>query len=82
MILRNLVVPVLGAVIACFVATCHQGCKPVEGPSVADQYTMEHQACVAKAKTLEESRRCREKVDCKFGVCHTFPDMCYPGQCN
>lgn len=75
---KSLVAPVLAAVMAIAVAHCNSGCKAVEGP---DPYNEDLKACVNKAKSLEESRLCREKVDCKYGVCSDFPELCRPNQC-
>lgn len=68
-LLDSFIRPVLAAGMAIIVANCNDGCKPAQDPSVAAEYTKQVNACVADAKTLQESCWCRKAVDLKFGVC-------------
>jgi len=69
---HDLLKPLAISAVAAAIATCHGGCtpKPAGDPQAAAQaYKAAQLACVSKAKTLEESKACRAKVNGVFKVC-------------
>jgi hypothetical protein len=74
----SVVRPVVAVILAAVVANCNEGCGPYISP--ADAYAMEMSGCVAKrntvvrecvekAKTLQESRDCREEAEEAYRIC-------------
>ena len=53
-------------VAAALAILCADGCLSHVKPE--DSYYMKQQACVLKAKTLQESKACRAAVDAEYGV--------------
>ncbi len=74
--MKTAVISVVGPILAAILASCFgEGCY--NGPGAGTAYDAELKACVAMAKTREESRYCRAMVDKKYGLCET-PTNPYP----
>lgn len=71
----NAIRPIAALALAAVLSTCNEGCgliQPSKEPSIADLYAMEVIGCIEKSTTKEASRKCRQDVDRKYGLCpHT-----------
>lgn len=80
-LIESVVRPVLAAVMAVIVANCDAGCIPPGGEVLEKAYNAELLACVANAKTPQDSCLCRLAVDEKYGLCDR-PDWPRIGRCD
>lgn len=74
-LVNNVLKPILLVLAAALLSVMHQGCEPA-AKSPEAEYVKETSQCVAAAKTLDESRQCRSKVNWKYGLC---PDTDHVG---
>lgn len=66
MIIKNIVTPIVAAVMAALAARYGTGC----GMSAMEQaYILEITGCVERAKTREEEQSCRREVNHRYGLC-------------
>jgi len=71
--MRTIIHLVFTTILAAVMGASSQGCTPAVQPDLGNLYTAEQAACVAGAKTVEESCICRKGVDVKWGVCAQDP---------
>jgi len=68
--MRRVLGPIFAAIVAVVIANAH-GCAPrassTAGANAA--YTAETLGCVEKAKSKEDSHKCRVEVNRRYGLC-------------
>lgn len=66
---REILFPIVAAVLAAAIAHSNAGCMPADYPSVSERYAADIQACARDAATFQESHDCRAVVNRAYGLC-------------